>query len=331
MNSIDIKQLAKILSLNPSTISRALSDHPDISAKTKERVKQAAEEFNYIPNLHAKYFRQKNSGLIALILPEFNMFFTHKMIDGINSVLENSGYSIIIFISNNQLNKEIEITKHCISWHVDGVFLSLSEQTENLDHLQPLKNANIPIVLLDKVIFTDQFVTVTIDDAKTALEATKYLLNQSRKKIFGVFGNPKLEISKRRIEGFKTALLAAGHHYSEQNIVCIENLQNMEIELQKSLTHSYDGIFIMSDELLIHAYHFMMKQSFLPDNISMIVISDGVIPHHLFPRVNHILHSGFDLGKKASEVLLSYIAHKDNEISHFKIETQIKVFNTLSD
>lgn len=331
MNSIDIKQLAKILSLNPSTISRALSDHPDISAKTKERVKQAAEEFNYIPNLHAKYFRQKNSGLIALILPEFNMFFTHKMIDGINSVLENSGYSIIIFISNNQLNKEIEITRHCISWHVDGVFLSLSEQTENLDHLQPLKNANIPVVLLDKVIFTDQFVTVTIDDAKTALEATKYLLNQSRKKIFGVFGNPKLEISKRRIEGFKTALLAAGHHYSEQNIVCIENLQNMEIELQKSLSHSYDGIFIMSDELLIHAYHFMMKQSFLPDNISMIVISDGVIPHHLFPRVNHILHSGFDLGKKASEVLLSYIAHKDNEISHFKIETQIKVFNTLSD
>ncbi len=331
MNSIDIKQLAKILSLNPSTISRALSDHPDISAKTKERVKQAAEEFNYIPNLHAKYFRQKNSGLIALILPEFNMFFTHKMIDGINSILENSGYSIIIFISNNQLNKEIEITKHCISWHVDGVFLSLSEQTENLNHLQPLKNANIPVVLLDKVIFTDQFVTVTIDDAKTALEATKYLLNQSRKKIFGVFGNPKLEISKSRMEGFKTALLAAGHHYSEQNIVCIENLQNMEIELQKSLTHSYDGIFIMSDELLIHAYHFMMKQSFLPDNISMIAISDGVIPHHLFPRVNHILHSGFDLGKKASEVLLSYIAHKDNEISHFKIETQIIVFNKLSE
>jgi LacI family transcriptional regulator len=331
MNSIDIKQLAKILSLNPSTISRALSDHPDISVKTKERVKQAAEEFNYIPNLHAKYFRQKNSGLIALILPEFNMFFTHKMIDGINSVLENSGYSIIIFISNNQLNKEIEITRHCISWHVDGVFLSLSEQTENLDHLQPLKNANIPVVLIDKVIFTDQFVTVTIDDAKTALEATKYLLNQNRKKILGVFGNPKLEISKSRMEGFKTALLAAGHHYSEQNIVCIENLQNMEIELQKSLTHSYDGIFIMSDELLIHAYHFMMKQSFLPDNISMIAISDGVIPHHLFPRVDHILHSGFDLGKKASEELLSYIAHKDKEISHFKIETQIIVFNTVSD
>lgn len=325
MNSIDIKQLAKILSLNPSTVSRALSDHPDISAKTKERVKQAAEEFNYIPNLHAKYFRQKNSGLIALILPEFNMFFTHKMIDGINSVLENSGYSIIIFISNNQLNKEIEITRHCISWHVDGVFLSLSEQTENLDHLQPLKNANIPIVLIDKAIFTDQFVTVTIDDAKTALEATKYLLSQSRKKIFGVFGNPKLEISKRRIEGFKTALFAAGHNYSEQNIVCIENLQNMEIELQKSLIHSYDGIFIMSDELLIHAYHFMMKQSFLPDNISLITISDGVIPHHLYPRVNHILHSGFDLGKKASEVLLSYIVHKDKEISHFKIETQIIV------
>ena len=333
MNSIDIKQLAKLLSLNPSTISRALSDHPDISAKTKERVKQAAKEFNYIPNLHAKYFRQKNSGLIALILPEFNMFFTHKMIDGINSVLENSGYSIIIFISNNNLDKEIEIIRHCISWHVDGVFLSLSEQTENLDHLQPLQNASIPVVLIDKVISTDQYVTVTIDDAKTSAEATNHLFVQNRKKIFGIFGNPMLEITKRRIEGFKTALSEAGLNYSEQGIVCIENLQNIEVELQNSLLHTYDGVFIMSDELLIHAYHYLMTENFLPDNISTIAISDGVLPHRLFPRMNHILHSGFDLGKKASEVLLSYISDKDKdkEIFHFKIETQIVVLDSESE
>lgn len=330
MNSINIKQLAKLLSLNPSTISRALSDHPDISAKTKERVKEAANEFNYLPNLHAKYFRQKNSGLIALILPELNMFFTHKMIDGINSVLENSGYSIIIFISNNNLGKEIEITRHCISWHVDGVFLSLSEQTENLDHLQPLKNANIPVVLIDKVIFTDQFVTVTIDDAKTAMEATNHLLKQNRKKIFGIFGSPKLEMTKRRMEGFKIALSEAGHHYTDHDFICIGNLQNMEIELQKTLLHSYEGIFIMSDELLVHAYHFLMAQGFLPDKTSLVAISDGVLPHHLFPRVSHILHSGFDLGKKASEELLSYISNKDRDIFHFKIETQIVVLDTLS-
>jgi len=328
MSSINIKQLAKLLSLNPSTISRALSDHPDISAETKERVKQAATEFNYLPNLHAKYFRQKNSGLIALILPEFNMFFTHKMIDGINSVLENSGYSIIIFISNNNLSREIEITRHCISWHVDGVFLSLSEETENLDHLQALKSANIPVVLLDKVLSTDRFVTVTIDDVKTALEATTHLLNQNRKKILGIFGSPNLEITKRRIEGFKTALVNASIPYSEDDILCIENLQIMETDLQQILSASYDGVFIMSDELLINAYPYFMKENFLPHKLSVICISDGVLPHHLYPSITHVLHSGFELGKKASQVLLSYITNKDDEILHFKIETQIVVLDS---
>ena len=328
MSSINIKQLAKLLSLNPSTISRALSDHPDISAETKERVKQAATEFNYLPNLHAKYFRQKNSGLIALILPEFNMFFTHKMIDGINSVLENSGYSIIIFISNNNLSREIEITRHCISWHVDGVFLSLSEETENLDHLQALKSANIPIVLLDKVLSTDRFVTVTIDDVKTALEATTHLLNQNRKKILGIFGSPNLEITKRRIEGFKTALVNASIPYSEDDILCIENLQIMETDLQLIFSDSYDGVFIMSDELLINAYPYFMKENFLPHKLSVICISDGVLPHHLYPSITHVLHSGFELGKKASQVLLSYITNKDDEILHFKIETQIVVLDS---
>ncbi len=106
MKRISIKDLAKMLSINPSTVSRALSDHPDIKPETKEKVKSAALEFNYQPNLHAKYFRQKSSGLVAVILPEFNMFFIPELMDGINSVVEASGRSIIIFFSNNSLEKK---------------------------------------------------------------------------------------------------------------------------------------------------------------------------------------------------------------------------------
>lgn len=322
MSSINIKQLAKLLSLNPSTISRALSDHPDISSETKERVKLAAKEFNYLPNLHAKYFRQKNSGLIALILPEFNMFFTHKMIEGINSVLENSDYSIIIFISNNSLKKEIEITRHCISWHVDGIFLSLSEETEDLNHLRALKYAKIPVVLLDKVLFTDQFVTVTIDDEKTAFDATTYLFKQQNHNILGIFGNPKLEITKRRIAGFQSAIQKSGIQ-SSSKMICIENLKTMQEDLLNSLTEPYNGVFIMSDELLLNAYPTFMEKKLLPDKLSIITISDGVLPHYLYPRMTHILHSGFELGIKASQVLLLYISKKEEEIFHYKIDTKI--------
>lgn len=88
MKRLGIKELAKLLSLNPSTVSRALADHPDIKPETRERVKAAAIEFNYQPNLHARFFRKRSSGLIAVILPSYNMFFIPNLLDGINEHLK---------------------------------------------------------------------------------------------------------------------------------------------------------------------------------------------------------------------------------------------------
>ncbi|MGB1004423.1 MAG: LacI family DNA-binding transcriptional regulator, partial [Salibacteraceae bacterium] len=84
MKRITIKDLARLLDMSPSTISRALSDHPDISDSTKKRVIQLAKELNYTKNIHARFFRKQNSGLVALILPEINMFFTPSLIQEIN-------------------------------------------------------------------------------------------------------------------------------------------------------------------------------------------------------------------------------------------------------
>ena len=86
MKRVGIKDLARLLSLNPSTVSRALSGHPDVSPETSVRVLAAAREFNYHPNLHARYFRKKNSGLVALVLPELNNFFVPGLMQGVNEV-----------------------------------------------------------------------------------------------------------------------------------------------------------------------------------------------------------------------------------------------------
>ena len=120
MKRVTIKDLAKLLNLSTSTVSRALSDHPDISEATKKRVRAAAEEFNYTANVHARFFRQQHSGLIALVLPEVNMFFTPSLIKGINNVIAASGYSLITFLTNDSYKREKEIIKQCLNWAVEG-------------------------------------------------------------------------------------------------------------------------------------------------------------------------------------------------------------------
>jgi LacI family transcriptional regulator len=75
MKRITIKDLADLLQISTSTVSRALSNHPDISEAVKQRVKEAAETFNYVPNDFAINFRKKSSKVIGLIIPKMSMFF----------------------------------------------------------------------------------------------------------------------------------------------------------------------------------------------------------------------------------------------------------------
>jgi LacI family transcriptional regulator len=323
MKRTGIKDLAKLLSLNPSTVSRALADHPDISPETKTRVKKAAIEFNYLPNLHARYFRQKNSGLIALILPEFNMFFIPELMEGINSILKDSGYSIIIFFSDNTIEREKEIISHCLSWVVEGVLISVSEHTFDCDHLYVLKNAGIPVVMLDKVIFTDEFTTVTINDKLTAFNGTLHLIENDKQNILGVFGNPTLEITKKRIMGFRECLSQHQILHSDYDIVYLfQNDMNTNILEEKLRKTPFNAVFIMSDELFMTVYPILLKLHLFPEKTSIVAISDGKMPYQIYPRISHMKHSGFDIGKTAAEVLLRCI-QGDTEILHIEVETTL--------
>ena len=323
MKRTGIKDLARLLSLNPSTISRALSDHPDISPETKLRVKKAATEFNYLPNLHARYFRQKNSGLIALILPELNMFFIPELIEGINSVIINSGYSMIIFFSDNSIDREKEIVNHCLSWVVEGVLISVSEHTFDSEHLHILKNADIPVVMLDKVIFTPEFTSVTINDKVAAFNGTKHLIDHDKHNILGVFGNPKLEITKNRLDGFKESL--SHHHilHSDYDIVYLyHGCMSTDILEEKLRKTPFDAVFFMSDELFMTVYPTLLKLNLFPEKTSIVAISDGKMPYQIYPRISHIKHSGFEIGKTAAAALIRSI-QGESEIKHIEIETTL--------
>lgn len=321
MKQINLKELSKMLSLNPSTVSRALADHPDISPETKKRVKESALTFNYQPNLHARYFRKKSSGQVAVILPEFNMFFIPELMKGINSVIEASGLSIIIFFSNNSLDREIEIMNHCLSWKVDGVLISLSETTNNCDHLKILKTANIPVILMDKVLSTEDFPTVTINDKSVSEHATSYLVSQGKKKILGVFGSPSLQMTQSRLDGFiattDKSKAETYHFYYNSN-----DSSNLDALKKLISDFDFDGIFVMSDEILFAVYSILRKLDLYPEKVKIVAISDGILPAQLFPPVPHIRHSGFEVGKMAAQSLLLYKNNTEN-LRHIEVPTAL--------
>src|SRR5215207_2185979 len=228
---VTLKDIAASVGLSAGTISRALADHPDISDETKDRVRDAAQAMSYIPNYRARYLRAKHSRLIALIVPEMNMFFVPSMIAGINRVVQANDYSLIVFQSDNSIVQERRLAEYCTHLSADGVLLVLSSETADLQHLDVLHEFGIPVVLLDKTIDTVKYTTITIDDEEAGREAAAFLIDHGHTCVVGVFGDQRQRISTMRLKGFRRAHAERGLPLAETQVLRITMNADLEGQL----------------------------------------------------------------------------------------------------
>ena len=93
---ITIKDIARALNISPSTVSRALKNHPDISQDTKDRVNKYAKDYNYKPNTLALSLRMSRNNTIGVIVPEINNYFFSSILSGIEQIANQEDFNVII-------------------------------------------------------------------------------------------------------------------------------------------------------------------------------------------------------------------------------------------
>ncbi|HMQ90553.1 MAG TPA: LacI family DNA-binding transcriptional regulator [Flavilitoribacter sp.] len=319
MKKITIKDLAKLLAVNPSTVSRALKDHPDISLEMRARVKEVAAELGYSPNWQAISFRKRRSRLIGLIIPDMNMYFFPPVIKAIERRVRQEGYNLIVLHSNNQLQGEKDNVDICRHLGVEGLLVSLSTESENLDHLRRFRDQEeAPVVLFDRVKGNAGFPTVVIQDEIATRSAIKHLAERGRKSILGLFGDPHLSISKARLAGYRQALAEFGIPAREDLICHAYSELEAQAAVRKSLliTPRPDAIFAMSDELLVGVMQGLSESRInIPDEIAVIAISDGMAPTFWNPSISFVEHSGTAVGATSASFLFDLIEGRTAEQS----------------
>ncbi|MEO8561348.1 MAG: LacI family DNA-binding transcriptional regulator [bacterium] len=323
---VTLKDIAKQLGISMTTVSRALADHPDISAETKERVRDAAQVMNYIPNYRGRYLRAKHSRLIALIVPEMNMFFIPSMIGGINRVVQQNDYSLIVFQSDNSIIQERRLVEYCTHLSADGVLLVLSSETADLQHLEILHEVGIPVILLDKTIDTIKYTTITIDDEEAGREAASYLMDHGHTRVLGVFGDQRQRISSMRLKGFRRAHSERMLPLADSQILRVTLMSELEEQLNAAFAAHPDlsAIFAMTDELLVHTHYLLASRGTrVPDDVSLISISDGQAPTFLYPNVTHLRHSGGEVGERTAHILIGMIEHNSDAMMDVRIRTTL--------
>lgn len=326
MKRITIKDIAKLLEVNPSTVSRALKDHPDIGQRMKDKIQRVAKELGYQPNFQAIRFRQNKSGLIGLIIPELGMFFFPSVVKAIEEITKKNGYNLIIFQTNDLLEKEQETANICQSFGVDGLLVCLSKETNTIEHFSEFLQNKTPIVFFDKIIQNKNFSTVVINDEMASFTAINHLAKKGYKNISGCFGNSNLEITKSRKKGFLTALQKHGLTYKEEFCFYVDTLEEAKEKFSRILDQSKlpDAIFAMTDQILAGIIQAIQEKGLsIPEQLGVICISNGNLPYYLNPKITHIRHSGAVVGKEAADLLFDLI---DDKISVNANQVEIETF-----
>lgn len=201
-----IKEIARKLKISPSTVSRALNDHPSIGLVTTMRVKKMAEEMAYEPNQTAIFFKQRKTFTIGVILPKLSEPFFSEAISAIETVAEEKKYTVLLGQSLDDENRELNIIQTFKKHRVDGILISMSKNTGNTDFLNLLAKTEIPIVFFDCVPDLPNVHKIYSDLESGMIEAIDAFIERGHSKIALINGPESLLASKERAEAFKNAL-----------------------------------------------------------------------------------------------------------------------------
>lgn len=315
-NQITIKDIARILGISPSTVSRALKDHPDINSDTKKAVNELANKLKYQPNAVALSLKNSRSNTIGIIIPEIVHYFFSSVISGIEDIASQRGYTVIICQSNESFDREVANAKTLLSHRVDGILISISKQTNTFTHFQNLQEGGIPLVFFDRIapgINADQ---VIIDDIEASYDATRHLIENGCKRIAHFAGPQSLLIGRNRLQGYINALTEAGLPVDNRLIIqadTFEKARNTVGQLLDSGTIP-DGIFAVNDMTAIGAMQTIQKRGLrIPEDVSIVGFSDGYLSGVTDPHLSSVDQHGYEMGTMAAEMLFKRILSDETE------------------
>ncbi len=327
MRHTTIIDIAKRLGVAPSTVSRALSDHPDVRKSTKDQIKKLAKELNYSPNPIARSLQSNRTTTIGVIVPEIKHDFFASAISGIEEVAYESGYTIIVCQSNESYEREVVNTHALMHHRVAGVIVSISQCTKCGDHFQDLIKRKIPLVFFDRVCEDVNASKVVIDDTKSAFDAVSYLVKRGYKRIAHLAGPKELGICIRRKNGYldalkKVGLDAPGGFVRYGGLHEEDGYKSMDAMLKEGSVP--DAIFAVNDPVAIGAFQKIKEAGLrIPNDIAIVGFSNNRITALVDPPLTTVNQPSFEMGKRAAQILVDTIEDGSLEPRTLTLDTEL--------
>jgi DNA-binding LacI/PurR family transcriptional regulator len=325
---VTIKDLAEELGISPSTVSKALKNHPDISQETRKKVNDLAKLWNYYPNPIALSLRNSRTRTIGLIIPEIVHHFFSSVISGIEDVAYDAGYNVMIYQSNESYNRELIAVQALLNSRVEGILISLSKETRNFDHLNNVLNHGIPIGMFDRVCDEIEADKVTVDDYQGAYSAVCHLIRTGCRRIAHLSGPPGLPIADFRRGGYLDALRDNNLKTNRDLIIYCDNFKQALIRTKQlmNLAEPPDAFFTVNEftatGVVKSLYDLKIK---IPEDVSVFAFSNGLITQVTNPALSTVDQHAYQIGQTSAQLLLDRLLNQQviRPFIHQVIKTEL--------
>ncbi|MBN9382661.1 MAG: LacI family DNA-binding transcriptional regulator [Chitinophagaceae bacterium] len=313
-----IQEMARILKLSKSTVSRALRNHPAIGLRTTQQVQKLAKELNYEPNQMAISFSKKKTMSIGVIVSSLDVYF-HKAVFGIEDCAYANDYNVLISQTRDEYDIEKKVLETMRKQRVDGIVASISRNAPDIEHFEKCKQYNIPVVFFDRVPDVPNINSVWCRLDISTVELVSYLVSKGHEKIALINGPDTLPIKNERLKGYydghiKNGLKVHEHFIKVADLSTVGTYEAMDQLLSHRVKPS--AIITFNDYMSLDAMHYLrkVKPGRYPD-IDFVTYSNLPTTRYLDrPPLAYVDQFPYEQGKLATEVLfrqLNGLAHPE--------------------
>lgn len=324
-----LKELAKLLNISVSTVSKALNDSHEISDFTKRRVNELADKLNYKPNRIAQQLKNNKTKTIGVILPTVTNPFFAEVLHGIETTATNLDYDIIVCLSNESLEKEKRSLELLSNGSVDGFVMAVARESQvkgDTSHIKDAIESKIPVLMFDRVMHEITCDKVVVDDFKSVYETTDYLIKEEKRKHILLVSNiEELSVGKLRTLGYEKALQENG---LESNVLKLDNVENVDEAIFNHLEKNKDIDAIISIDHItgIVAINMVKKLGLnIPKDIS--VIGFGYEHTNLLssPKISIIHQKAHEIGEMAIKLLIDHLNTENHNLQTIVVPSELKL------
>lgn len=316
MNSLNIKDIAKLCGVGVSTVSRAINNHPDVNAETKAKILKVIEENNYIPNNSARNLKRINSNTIAVLVKGITNPFFSPLIKTIEQEINKRKYSMLMHQVDSyadEIDTAVELIKEK---KLQGIIFIGGKFTHNTEKLCQI---SVPFVLTTSIAEeADQssYSSISIDDVKESYKAVDYLCRLGHKNIAIITAEEDESIGRYRLNGYMKALR---DHQIPINPNLIKfmhkdiaeySLENGKVCTEELLSSGEDftAIFAISDNLAIGVCKAILDAGKrIPDDYSVIGFDGIELTSYYNPSITTIKQPVIEMGLESTKVLFDLI------------------------